>query len=80
MNCKPNGLGKWVFKNGNEITGAFQQEKAAGEEEEEEEDEQLGEDEIPIMKKKKKPRLKLTWASDSKLDKSSRDINLLDNI
>ena len=35
-NNKPNGRGKWVFKNGNSLEGYYEQKKKEGDEEEEE--------------------------------------------
>jgi hypothetical protein len=51
LNCKPSGEGKWVFKDGNVVTGRFKQEKAeVGEDEDEQEEEQEGDEVIlPIF-------------------------------
>ena len=67
-NNKPKGTGQWVFKNGNVLTGEYEQkEKQAGEEEEPEEDAEEG--------GAKKPKIQLDWHSTSAISEAAHKVN-----
>ena len=69
-NNKPNGKGKWVFKNGNTLDGVYEQKKKSEEEEEEEpEPAEDGEEVIP------KPKFNLIWHSDTGIAEAAHLVN-----
>ena len=69
-NNKPNGRGKWVFKNGNSLEGYYEQKKKEGDEEEEEVPAEDGEEGV-----EPKPRFNLIWHSDTNIAESASLVN-----
>ena len=68
-NNKPNGRGKWVFKNGNQLEGLYEQKKKEGEEEAEQPPEEGEEGQEP------KPKFTLLWHSDTGIAQAAHLVN-----
>lgn len=66
-NNKPIGQGQWHFKNGNVLSGEYEQRKKEGEEEEEEvEEAEEGAEVVP------KPKFDLVWVPHTNIAKSAQ--------
>lgn len=69
-NNKPNGKGRWIFKNGNVLDGEYEQKKKEGEEEEEEPPPEEGaEDAAPRSK------FNLVWHSATNISDAAHLVN-----
>lgn len=68
-NNKPNGKGKWVYKNGNQLTGHYEQKKKGEDEEGEAVEEELEEGQEP------KAKFSLIWHSDTNIAEAAHMVN-----
>jgi len=68
-NNKPSGKGRWVFKNGNQLTGNYEQKKKGEDGEEEPPEEELEEGQEP------KPKFTLIWHSDTNIAEAAHMVN-----
>ena len=69
-NNKPNGKGRWVFKNGNVLDGDYEQKKKEGEEEEEPPADDGAEDGAPP-----KSKFNLVWHSATNIADAAHLVN-----